>query len=167
MKILRLTPAPAARGVFAVALIAAAMLLSGTDRALACPDWTQNGAALGYSSDDLWTPRTHAVTAGGNYDLAGCPGIPGNGWVVSAPDFTMQFSGNSGARRALEFRVTGNCDTVLLVNDAGAGWHFSDDADGTVHPRLRLAAAPDGLYDVWVGTYGSATCAASLTIETF
>lgn len=142
-----------------VALFAALFAASAS----ACPDWRQNGMQLNYTSDTLWTPRSHNVVAGGGNNLSNCP-MPGVGYVTTAPDFTLNYSGNMG--RDLEFRVQADCDTVLLVNDASANWHFNDDQDGP-NPRIRLSGARDGIYDIWVGTYGPSTCSATLTLETF
>lgn len=144
--------------------LGAAILLALPAVAHACPDYGLNGAALNYSSDEAWTPRAHNVTAGGSNDLSNCS-MPGYGYVATAPDFTMNFTGN-GARRALEFRVEGSCDTVLLVNGANASWHFNDDDNG-VDPRIRIESAPEGIYDIWVGTFGSSLCSARLIVETF
>jgi hypothetical protein len=68
--------------------------------------------------------------------------------------------------RALEFRVQGTCDTVLLVNGATAQWYFNDDDNGS-DPRIRIANAPSGQYDIWVGTFGTQTCNAQLIVESF
>lgn len=146
----------------AVALAAALALLPLA--ATACPDYMQNGQLLSYSSDEAWSPRAHAVIAGGPIDLAACP-MPGYGHVAQAPDFTLTFTDND-AGRALEFRVEGSCDTLMLVNDASAGWHFNDDDIG-LDPRIRIESAPEGVYDIWVGTFGPETCSARFIVETF
>jgi len=131
-----------------------------------CPDWRQNGAGISTDADTLWSPRSWSATAGGTLDLSLCSTLPGSGYVTAAPGFTITYDAlNHG--HDLDFRVESQCDTVLLINDAGAGWHFSDDEDGTLNPRLRLGAAPSGVYDVWVGTYGRQNCAATLVMETF
>jgi hypothetical protein len=106
------------------------------------------------------------VTAGGTVNLGNCSGEPGVGYVIHRPDVAITFDAGN-RHRALEFRVSAACDTVLLVNDAAGSWHFIDDADGSQNPRLRLPRARSGRYDVWVGTYGRNTCQATLTIETF
>jgi len=145
--------------------IAAAVIVVGLPLAAhACPDYGQDGAGLNYTSDQAYSPRAHALTAGGPVDLSACP-QPGYGHVVSAPDFTLQFSGNSMGR-ALELRVDGNCDTVLLVNDAHANWHFNDD-DYSIDPRIRIGSAPEGIYDIWIGTFDPDLCSAQLIVETF
>lgn len=156
------------RGLAALAAVLVSVLLIGTGaaQAQACPNVSLSGQGLSGDANSFWTPQGFNVTAGGNVNLSTCGGIPGNGWVVSAPDFELSYNAlNMG--RDLEFRVTGNCDTVLLVNDSRGQWHFNDDADGTTHPRLRLANAGSGTYDIWVGTFGQSTCGATLTVETF
>ena len=152
----------------AVALATALMpVLTQQAAAQSCPDFRQAAVrSLSYTSDQLWTPRHHTVTAGGSIDLRYCGPVPGVGHVIHRPDFSVSFRANQ-RNRALEFRVRGDCDTVLLVNDASGRWHFVDDADGTLNPRLRLPRARAGRYDVWVGTYGPSTCRATLTVETF
>jgi hypothetical protein len=148
----------------AVNFVAAAVLASLPAMAMACPDVSQNGQGLNYSSDFAYSPRAHSVVAGGNVNLANC-GQPGYGFIAVAPDFTLNFTGN-GMGRALEFRVQGTCDTVLLVNDARGQWHFNDDDTG-VDPRINLGGAAEGIYDVWVGTFGPDLCQATLIVETF
>jgi len=144
--------------------LAAVMAVGVPFAAYACPDYGQNGAGLNYTSDQAYSPRAHPVTAGGPVNLAGCS-QPGHGYVATAPDFTMQFSGN-GMRRALEFRVEGSCDTVLLVNDANANWYFNDDDIG-IDPRIRISGASEGIYDIWIGTFDPNLCSARLIVETF
>ena len=105
------------------------------------------------------------MTAGGNLDLSTCASVPGVGYVIERPDFTMQYN-DLGMGRALELRVTASCDTILLVNAADGQWHYNDDANG-INPGLRFERAPGGQYDIWVGTFGPQTCDARLEIESF
>jgi len=133
--------------------------------ATACPDWTQTGQILRYSSDQLYAPQTHSVVAGGQNNLNNCP-QPGTGYVATRPDFDLTFS-NNGMGRDLEIRVNASCDSVLLVNDARGQWHFDDDGGDGLNSRLRISNAPEGTYDIWVGTYGPSTCQATMTLETF
>lgn len=145
------------------ALVSLALLAPGM--ALACPQVELTGQQLAYTSDQAWAPQSSSVVAGGNVDLAACGSVPGVGYVASAPDFELTFSANS-AGRALEFRVEAACDATLLVNDARGTWYFNDD-DSNTNPRIRLSAAPEGLYDIWIGTYGTDLCNATLIVETF
>ena len=132
----------------------------------ACPDFSQGGTSLSYTSDDLYTSKSHKVTAGGGTDLAECSDLPGYGFVMESPDFTLSFSGNSSGR-ALEFRLDTECDSILLVNDANGKWHYDDDSNGSLDAKIRLNKAANGSYDVWVGTRYSGTCSATLIAETF
>lgn len=146
----------------ATALVFAAPSLAA---AQACPSYENSGAPLSYSSEDVYAPQSLSVVAGGDLDLSQCSELPGFGHVIASPDFTLQYD-SLEMGRALEFRVTGECDTVLLINTSEGAWLFNDDDSG-VDPRVRIAAAPDGQYDIWVGTLEAATCAATLTIESF
>ena len=131
----------------------------------ACPSYANPGSPLSYTDEQVWSPQAHSVTAGGNINLAECASIPGIGYIVENPDFTLQYQ-NVTAGRALEFRVDAACDAVLLVNTASGEWVFNDDTNG-LNPAVRIASAPDGRYDVWVGTLGNSTCAAQLILESF
>ncbi|MCB1410839.1 MAG: hypothetical protein KDK22_15635, partial [Rhodobacteraceae bacterium] len=130
-----------------------------------CPNPNQNGQALSYSGQQLWVPQSHGVTAGGNADLANCPGVPGHGHVAAQPDFTLTLTHNVPGYD-LEFRVDGQCDTVLLVRGPNGQWSYNDDTNG-VNPAIRLSHAATGAYDIWVGTFGAQTCGATFTAETF
>lgn len=131
-----------------------------------CPDFSQSGTLLSYSSDDLYAPQSMSVVAGGSVSLANCPSIPGLGYVTQAPDYKLEFSGNS-AGRELEFRLDSACDTVLLLNDTNGTWYHDDDSNGNLDAKIRLPKAGNGVYDIWVGTLNADNCDATLTIETF
>ncbi|MCC5972048.1 MAG: hypothetical protein JJU15_19085 [Pararhodobacter sp.] len=131
-----------------------------------CPDWRQNGTTISIDAETAWAPQRYPVQAGGPLNLGMCNTISGAGHVTVAPSFTITYDARSTGYD-LDFRIESQCDTVMLINDAGAGWHFNDDEDGTLNARLRLADAPSGIYDVWVGTYGAQTCQATLVLETF
>ena len=134
--------------------------------AATCPDFNLAGRDLFYSSDDLYSPQTFEVVAGGPVDLGLCSELPGQGYVMDAPDFKLNFSGNSAARE-LEIRVDSNCDSILLLNDTSGTWHHDDDSNGSLDAKIRLPKAVNGVYDIWVGTLTTDTCDATLTLETF
>ena len=133
--------------------------------AQACPDVGLTGAPITQDANSLSGSMAFPVVAGGSIDLGACPDLPGVGWVAESPDFELTLSGNAGGMD-LQFAVTAACDTTLLVNDSFGEWHYVDDEDGVSNPRLVLSAAADGLYDIWIGTYDSATCDATLTLQT-
>jgi hypothetical protein len=150
-------------------LLASAIIMVATltaSGAFACPE-VQSSAReyLGtLTGTHLYTPRYWNVQAGGSNNLATCP-QPGNGWVIYEPDFEFDFQNDRNYGR-LEISAVGDCDTVLLVNDAYGQWHFNDDSNGR-NPVVNIANAPTGHYDVWVGTYGRDTCPAQLELETW
>lgn len=150
----------------ALGVLAACAALASPAAAQQCPDWRQNGAGITTDANTLWAPQRYPLTAGGSTDLRNCGEVPGAGHVMSAPDFTIRYDA-AGTGHDLDFRVEAQCDTVLLVNDFSATWHYNDDEDATLNPRLRLSGAASGVYDVWVGTWGQQTCPATLVMETF
>lgn len=150
------------KSVLASAVIAT---LPAIAAAQACPSYAVSGAPLNYTAETAYLPQSTAVVAGGTLNLAACGSIPGVGYIVENPDFTMQYN-DLGMGRALELRVVASCDAVLLVNGADGQWYFNDDASGS-NPGLRLEGAISGQYDIWVGTFADLPCDATLTVETF
>lgn len=149
-----------------VSLAVALCVAGGAAAAQQCPDWQLNGIPITTDAETAWVPQQYPMFAGGNIDLSQCATTGGVGRVTAAPTFSITYDART-LGRDLEFRVQSECDTTLLVNDATARWNFNDDADGTLSPRLRLAGAPSGRYDVWVGTFGGQSCQATLIAETF
>lgn len=103
------------------------------------------------------------VVAGGAVALAACSEPKGEGNVAPVPNFHVMLAGGGG--RPLEFRSEGDCDTVLVVASATGKWHYDDDGAGSGGASVRIEAAPDGQYDVWVGTYGAGSCRARLVLQ--
>ncbi len=151
-------PAPVAPGSVSKTL--------APEPAALCPDFSLSGTSLQYTSDALYTPQSLKVFAGGSVDIGQCPSLPGSGFVTQAPDYTLALTDN-GNRRALEVRLASECDSVLLINDPLAAWHFDDDSNGSMDALIRFDAAAEGTYDIWIGSYNSDGCNASVTLETF
>ncbi|SDW72363.1 hypothetical protein [Roseicitreum antarcticum] len=153
--------------------IAVAALFVSASSALACPDYTLWGnETYEVTGDQLYTPRSFSVVAGGDTNLERCrirsPTWNGAmpGFVISKPDFSITVRGVAGYE--LEFRTVSSCDTVLLINTAGANWYFDDDDNGNADAKIRLTRpSGDGIYDVWIGTYNGDYCDAQLIVETF
>jgi hypothetical protein len=154
--------------IFSVS-VAAAVLLGGA--AQACPDWTLTAAAqYSGSGDFFYQPRAYDVVAGGEFPLAKCSGISptpvvGPGFFTDRPDFRFEISAMS--QQELHIRVNSECDAVLLVNTASATWHYDDDSNGNLDPRIVLPNPADGALDIWVGTVDGKYCNAVLELETF
>ena len=49
--------------------------------------------------------------------------------------------------------MTSSEDTTLLISDANGNWYCSDDSYGTRNPTIDFSNAPEGRYDIWVGTF--------------
>lgn len=142
------------------------VVLAAGAQAQECPDWQLDGTGITTDAATVWAPQSYATTAGGPLNLVQCATVPGYGYMNRAPSFTITYD-DQGRGLDLDFRVEAACDTLLLINDATAEWHFNDDDDNSLNPRIRLSAARSGVYDVWVGTYETATCAATFVLETF
>jgi hypothetical protein len=140
--------------------------LPGMTLAQTCPDYEMDGAPLNYDADVLAQGQTTDVMAGGDVDLGQCLDLPGSGFVALSPDFDLALAG-AGTGVDLQLSVTAACDATVLVNDYAGEWHFADDADGSTNPRLVITGAQDGNYDIWVGTFDTEICDASLTLQTF
>jgi hypothetical protein len=150
-----------------IAVASSFLMAAGTAHAQACPDWQPGGQQISTDAETAWAPQSFAATAGGTLNLTACTSLPGVGNVSPTPTFTLAYD-DRGMGRDLDLRVMAqNCDTTLLINDASAQWHFNDDEDASFNPRIRLPAAGSGRYDVWLGTFGSQTCQATLIVETF
>ena len=134
--------------------------------AQACPNIDLTGQSINQSAQALAAGQTFPVVAGGNIDTSQCMDVPGVGFVADAPDFELSLSGSAGAQD-LELAVVADCDATLLINDATGEWQYGDDADGTFNPRVVIPAAADGVYDIWVGSYDSASCNATLRVQTY
>ena len=154
--------------LFRTSAIAIALVLAASaGHAQACPEWQMGGQQISTDAETAWAPQSFGATAGGSLNLSACGSVPGTGYITPGPTFSMAYD-DRGRGFDLDFRIEAqNCDTVLLINDASAEWHFNDDADNTFNARLRLAAAASGRYDIWVGTFGPQSCAATLIVETF
>ncbi|WP_068296574.1 hypothetical protein [Pararhodobacter sp. CCB-MM2] len=140
--------------------------MAGAAAAQQCPDWQLGGIPITTDAETAWVPQQYPLFAGGGLDLNACGTVQGVGRVTPAPNFTIQYDAMTFGRD-LEFRVETECDTTLLINDSTGQWHFNDDANGTLQPAMRLPAAASGQYDVWVGTFGSQSCQATLVVESF
>lgn len=147
-------------------LAIALAFLGSAAAAQSCPDWQLESTAITTDGDTAWAPQSFAATAGGPLVLAECGAVPGLGHVTQAASFALSYD-DRGLGRDLDFRVEAQCDTLLLISDATAQWHYNDDEDGTLNPRLRLAAAGTGAYHVWLGTWGAESCEATLVVESF
>lgn len=151
----------------AMAFTSLLVCLGSTSAVLAgCPDYGKSGQKFDFSAEDAYSAKSYTIEAGGNVDLSECAKLPGEGWVTEAPDFTFKLTANPN-NRAIEFKVTSKCDSVLLVNTPTSKWLFDDDSNGALDPKLRISSATTGYYDIWIGNTEKGYCDATLKVETF
>lgn len=77
-----------------------------------------------------------------------------SGYVASAPDYVVDYQGRSGV--PLDFSVSSDDDTTLVVIDPNGNVFCNDDFGGSLNPALTVSNPVGGQYAVWVGTFSSA-----------
>ena len=142
-------------------LIAAFLTCVSPFAALACPTPAPGIEQYVLNQFDVSPSFRITVVGGGDINLGNC-GFTG-GYVIGTPDFSFTFDGISGPMQF--FVESPGCDTVLLVHVPGAGFYFDDDSYGNLQPFLDAAVVDGSRVDVWVGTFGPATCNATLNIS--
>jgi hypothetical protein len=109
-----------------------------------------------------FTPDPYRVnlTAGGTIDtskmLNNCVGK-----VAHAPDLQVYYTAGN---LPLYIRTESDIDTTLVVNGPSGEWYCDDDSGGGVNAQVNWSNPATGVYDIWVGTYGSSTGPATLLI---
>lgn len=115
----------------------------------------------GFSPD----PVNVQIAAGGNVDVSEA-GIGDMCWgyASAAPDYELSYT--AGSVFDLYLSASSNNDTVMIVNAPDGSWHCNDDMIG-LDPGMMFENPMSGVYDIWVGTYGSqgSTPAATLHIS--
>jgi len=145
-----------------VLAVSAALLCAAAPAALAQNmDLNANYGNLSLNTGFQPDPVLVNVTAGGNIDVSsnvdGC-----TGHISAAPDVQLTFSAGS---LPLAISVSSNTDTTLVINTPDGQWFCDDDSGGGVNPSLVFRPAGSGVYDIWVGTYGTSAAAAQLSIS--
>jgi len=141
------------KGVFGAALFATVMVAGGPALAQdASLDPVFGSLALksGFKPD----PRSVDIVAGGTEDASHLGGSC-VGMVGDAPDYRLTYTAGG---LPLNIWVYADVDTTLVVNDPNGNWNCNDDGagdGGNVNPGLRWANPPSGVYDIWIGRYGS------------
>jgi hypothetical protein len=131
---------------------------SGPDYSLA-PAYGTYSLASGFTPD----PFEVQVVAGGGNSASDWSGGQCAGFVADAPDVRLMFQG--GSFPELYFSADSGADTTLVINGPNGEWFCDDDSgNGALNPLVRMAPV-SGQYDIWVGTYGSSTANALLSIS--
>jgi hypothetical protein len=99
------------------------------------------------------------VQSGGSNNAAQSIGGSCTGYVASAPDYRVNYTPGS---LPLIISVNSSSDTTLVVNAPDGQWYCDDDGGNQgMNPAVRFNQPRAGQYDIWVGTYGSASNQAS------
>lgn len=116
------------------------------------PNYGTVALTSGFSPD----PALVSVHSGGSINaetrMSSC-----KGFITDAPDYRVNFTAGS-AGLPLIISAASNADVTLIVNGADGQWYCDDDG-GVVglNPMVMFATPSSGQYDIWVGTYGSAS----------
>lgn len=110
-------------------------------------------------------PYNVNVTAGGPISSQAELGAACPGYVASAPDVDLYWTAGSGSL-PLVISATSQVDTTLVVRTPSGEWLCEDDGgfEG-FNPGMRIDNPMSGLYDIWVGTYGTQPAPAVLSIS--
>lgn len=103
----------------------------------------------GFSDD----PRLVQLSSGGSIDASSISGDC-RGYIANAPDVRVVYSSGS---LPLMFSVASEADTTLVVNAPDGRWYCDDDGASGLNPAVRFNQPLSGRYEIWVGTYGSAS----------
>lgn len=117
-----------------------------------------------FSLDEGFTPdpwSTEVTAGGGTTPDAGSSCSIGT--VADAPDAELTYTSSGGS--TLYIYATSGSDTTILVNTAAGQWVCDDDGYGDGNPIVVIPNAPAGVYDIWVGTYGTDTAPAMLYVS--
>lgn len=111
-----------------------------------------------------FTPDPHQIemTAGGNIQAAQIDSSC-TGFIAASPDYEVTY--RDAGSYPLSFTFNGRGDTTLMINAPDGSWHCDDDSAGNNNPRVVFRDAMDGVYDVWVGSYGSDMIGGTLSIS--
>jgi hypothetical protein len=150
----------------AAAVLGLAIGLGLGQAVAACPAFHNKDKHLHLTARQLATPRIAEVRAGGSVLLGQCPDLPGTGNIPFDPSVSILYVADR-KRMDLEFRTEGSCDTVLLLRSPSGRWHFDDDNGQGHNARIRVAAPPEGRWEIWVGSQAGMACTTRLAIQTF
>ncbi|MGY6531271.1 peptidase [Glycocaulis sp.] len=80
------------------------------------------------------------------------------GYIADAPDFSLHFTSGTGVL-PLRIGAASGADTTLVINGPDGSWYCDDDGGEGLNPLIQFNNPETGRYDIWVGTFGSASLA--------
>ncbi|MGX6648908.1 peptidase S1 [Maricaulaceae bacterium MS644] len=136
-------------------IITAAALTAGLTSIASAQNFSLNPAygtlnlSAGFNND----PRAVNLQSGGSIPASNVSNSC-RGYIADAPDVRVNYASGS---LPLIFSVASGVDTTLVINAPDGRWYCDDDSGNGVNPSIRFGSPSSGQYDVWVGTYASAT----------
>lgn len=113
------------------------------------PTYGQATLGSGFAPD----PYSVGMTAGGPVNV-GYLGSGCTGFAREAPDLRVAYTGGAGL---LRLYFIGSADSTVIVNDPFGNFYCVDDSFGTLNPTIDFNNPAGGAYDIWIGTYATAT----------
>lgn len=119
----------------------------------ASPYYGSAALSAGFTPD----PHTVRISAGGSVDVSSAQyGNECNGYASSAPDYQLNWSGNSSHLQiyfvaASMASITD--DATLIINNPDGAWLCNDDSETSLNPGVTISNPGAGRYDIWVGSY--------------
>jgi hypothetical protein len=99
-------------------------------------------------------PYVVNVNAGGSVDVASAQlGDECRGFASSAPDFQLNWSGESTNLHIYFVASEAGNDATLVINNPNGSWFCNDDSPSSLNPGITINLPTAGRYDVWVGAY--------------
>ena len=105
-------------------------------------------------------PEQIRLQAGGNIRAADAISSSCRGYIEYAPTVQLTYNGSG----QLHIYTDGNADTTLAINAPDGSWHCADDTLGT-DAGISFTSGTRGVYDIYVGTYGSSRADTTLRIS--
>ena len=145
------------------AAIAATILVASQPAAAQDASLKANFGAVSLNNGFTPDPHRVSITAGGPIDAYEDTPLPEAcvGMISDAPDYEVSYSAGN---LPLVFRTLSSVDTTLIINGPDGSWYCDDDSYGDLDAEVRFNRPQSGTYDVWVGTFGGSTAAATLLI---
>ncbi len=124
------------------------------------PDYTLPASYGNVTLRTGFMPDPHVTNLQSGGPISASSAISGatgacRGYIAQAPDVELRYTG--GSSLPLIISVDSSADTTLVVNTPDGRWHCNDDGGQGLNPSMRFDSPQSGTYDIWVGTYGSAS----------
>jgi serine protease Do len=116
----------------------------------ASPYFGSTELSAGFTPD----PHTVTISAGGSVDVSAAQyGNECNGYASSAPDYQLNWSGDSESLQLYFVAVNITDDATLIINNPDGMWLCNDDSPASLNPGVTINNPGAGRYDIWVGSY--------------